>query len=103
MKWPALVLTLGTLIFFVSIAPQTASAQTRGGYGMGFHPSPYNGYPSYGPQVGILPASYGYGWNSYGGGYGYGGYAPLQRRYIERYVERTKPNGTRIRRHVIRY
>ena len=70
MKWPALVLTLGTLIFFVSIASQTASAQW-GGYGAGFVPS----YGLYGQNVGVLPPSYynpGFAVGSYGGFGGYG-------------------------------
>ena len=47
MKWPVLILTLCTLIICFSIASESASAQTYGGYGTGFWqspPTPYYGY-----------------------------------------------------------
>src|SRR3989344_3284464 len=62
MKWPVLILTLCTLIICFSIASESASAQTYGGYGTGFWqspPTPYYGY-----------YNSGYVGNGYGGGYG---------------------------------
>ncbi len=79
MKWPGMVLTLCTIIACVSIASQTASAQTFGGYGAGFVPSPQPVYNGYGQYIGVAPPVYpssyyspGFVVGSYGGFGGYG-------------------------------
>lgn len=64
------LLLVFALVF--GVATGTASAQTWGGYGAGFAPSPQPVYAYGGQVVGVMPAGYGYGMGY--GGYGYGGY-----------------------------